>query len=343
VDSNVRRALMARNPKDGRPPFWASRRTRRSLRSAFAGPEIRGWSRLCGAASVEGMGLGSRVGRPPPMQSHRSDGPTDGPTKESGVDAVVEAAPAQLVWTGRRWVRPAVNSASGAGAIRHFKNVLVVFPHADDETVTCGGTIRRLADEGATVTLMLLTGGELGNPTGTLDLGLKATRRREVERAASILGVSRVIQEYFRDGRLSQQTIQAKSALARTMTYLDPDLIITGDAAGLDGHPDHVACSEAVTEMRRLILPHVALWYVALPAWPLTLAPHLGKMARDPRVDARPLTPTHRVFIGSAIGTKIRASYAHRSQRSAKRKGLGRLVPPWILVSLLPFEYFTEA
>jgi N-acetylglucosamine malate deacetylase 2 len=190
---------------------------------------------------------------------------------------------------------------------------------------------------------VLLTGGELGNPTGTLDLSLKATRRGEVECAASILGVTRVIQEYFRDGRLSGQLTEIKSALTRTMTYLDPDLIVTCDAAGLDGHPDHVACSEAVTEMRRLILPRAALWYVASPAGPLTLAPHLAKLAPDPGVDARRLRPTHRVFIGSAIGTKIRASYAHRSQRGAKPKGLGRLVPPWIAVSLLPFEYFTEA
>lgn len=79
------------------------------------------------------------------------------------------------------------------------------------------------------------------------------------------------------------------------------------------------------------------------PGYIERLAPHLGKLAPDPCVDARRLKPTHRVFIGSAIGTKIRASYAHRSQRGAKPKGLGRLVPPWIAVPLLPFEYFTEA
>jgi LmbE family N-acetylglucosaminyl deacetylase len=237
----------------------------------------------------------------------------------------------------------AAADSSGARAIGHFKNVLVVFPHAYDETVICGGTIRRLANEGATITLVLLTGGELGNPTGTLDLSLKATRRDEVDRAATILGVSRVIQEYFRDGRLSEQLTQVKSALSRAIAYLDPDLILTCDAAGLDGDSDHVACSEAVTEMRRLMAPRVALWYVAVPTWLSTLAPHLGNVARDPRFAARPFAPTHRVFIGSAIGTKIRAASAHRSQRRAKRKGVGRLLPRWILISLAPFEYFTEA
>jgi LmbE family N-acetylglucosaminyl deacetylase len=238
---------------------------------------------------------------------------------------------------------PPLSATSGVGAIRHFKNVLVVFPHAEDETATCGGTIRRLADAGATITLVLLTGGERGNPIGTVDLNLKAIRRGEGERAAGILGVSRVIQEYFPDGRLFEQTLQVKSAVSRTMTYVDPDLILTYDAAGLDGHPDHVACSEVVTEMRRLTHPRVPLWYVAVPTWLLTVLQLAGEMARVPRVDTRRSTPTHRVFIGSAIWPKTRASRAYRSQRIARRKGLGRLVPRRIAVSLLPFEYFAEA
>ncbi len=82
---------------------------------------------------------------------------------------------------------------------------------------------------------------------------------------------------------------------------------------------------------------------MALPAWPLILARRVGQMAPDPQVDARRLAPTLRVFIGFAIGAKIRASNAHRSQHGMIGKGLGRLVPPWIAASLLPFEYFTEA
>jgi N-acetylglucosamine malate deacetylase 2 len=220
--------------------------------------------------------------------------------------------------------------------------VLAVFPHPDDETITCGGTIRRFASAGGTVTLVILTGGERGNPSGTVDLALRATRRHEVERAASILGVTTVIQEYFPDGRLVEQATQVRSALSRTMTYVNPDLILTYDAAGLDGHPDHLACHEAVTEVRRLILPRVPLWYVALPGWLLAVLERAGQMTRDPRVDARRSSPTHRLFIGSAIGPKIQAWRAHQSQRGAIRRGFGRLVPPWIAVSLWPLEYFAE-
>ena len=59
---------------------------------------------------------------------------------------------------------------------RRFKNVLAVFPHADDETVHCGGSLARFAETGASVTLLLLTGGERGNPAGVIDPALAADR-----------------------------------------------------------------------------------------------------------------------------------------------------------------------
>jgi LmbE family N-acetylglucosaminyl deacetylase len=152
-----------------------------------------------------------------------------------------------------------------------------------------------------------------------------------------------VIQEYFPDGGLFEQTLQVKSALARTMTYVDPDLILTCEAGDLDGHPDYVACNAAVTEMRRLNHPRVPLWYATLPARLLTVPQPAGPMAHDPRVDARRSRPTHRVFLGFAVWAKMRAWKEHRSQRGAIRRGIAPLIPPWIAVSLPPFEYFTEA
>src|SRR5207248_4841807 len=115
---------------------------------------------------------------------------------------------------------------------RRFKNVLAVFPHADDETVHCGGTLARFAKTGARVTLLLLTGGERGNSAGVIDPALKAVRYREAERAAAILGISRVIQEDFADGRLRQQAAAVASILARRVTEINPDLILTYDLAG---------------------------------------------------------------------------------------------------------------
>jgi hypothetical protein len=47
-----------------------------------------------------------------------------------------------------------------------YRSVLAIFAHADDELVSCGGTLRRLAALGATVTLVILTKGSGGPAAG---------------------------------------------------------------------------------------------------------------------------------------------------------------------------------
>jgi LmbE family N-acetylglucosaminyl deacetylase len=189
---------------------------------------------------------------------------------------------------------------------------------------------------------VLLTGGERGTPSGVVDPQLKAIRRSEAQRAARILGVARVIQEDFGDGRLREEAEEVRPSLSRTIRQIDPDLILTHDRAGLYGHPDHIACSEMVTELRNTLLPGVPLWYVALPTLLLRTLQLAGQMARDPPLDASRATPSHRLFLGTAVVSKARALRAYQSQRGAIGKRLGRLVPPWIAVSVLPFEYFAE-
>jgi LmbE family N-acetylglucosaminyl deacetylase len=230
---------------------------------------------------------------------------------------------------------------NAARDLRRFTNILVVFPHPDDETVTCGGVIRRFADAGATVTLLLLTGGERGTPTGAPDNALRTTRRGEADDAAHVLGITHVIHQDFGDGQLLEQREQVLGALARTIAQVRPDLILTFDLAGLDGHPDHVACSAMLTELKTSVL-NIPMWYVALPGWVLGVLRLIGQMAKDPGLDASRALPTHRLFIGAAVVPKMRAWQAHRSQRGAIRKGLSRLVPTWLAVTGWPFEYFAE-
>jgi LmbE family N-acetylglucosaminyl deacetylase len=227
--------------------------------------------------------------------------------------------------------------------VRRFKNVLVVFPHADDETLNCGGAIRRFSTAGATVTLLLLTSGERGNPLGAADPALKAIRRREAEQVAGILGVSRLIQEDFGDGQLRDRIDDVTSYLSRAIPQIGPDLILTHDLAGLDGHPDHVACSEMLTGLRRTHFQDLPIWCVALPRRVLRLLKLVGQLANDASVDERRAIPTHRLFIGTGVVPKIRSWYAYRSQRGSLGKGLGKFLPTWIALSMLQFEYFAES
>lgn len=231
---------------------------------------------------------------------------------------------------------------NAAAEFGRFHRALAIFPHPDDETITCGGVIRRLADAGVSVTVVLLTAGERGTPTGVLDPNLKAIRRAEAEEAARHLRIAQLIQEDFGDGQLRQQAEPIRAYLTRALGAIDPDVILTYDLTGYYGHPDHVACAEMVTEVRQATARRIALWYVALPTWERTLLERVGQLQIDPANRRRSAVPTHRLFIGPALWAKIRAWSAHRSQRDAIPKGLGRFVPAWLAFSIWPFEYVSE-
>lgn len=69
--------------------------------------------------------------------------------------------------------------------------VLVLAPHPDDETLGCGATIARLADEGHEVVIGLITGeGEASHPLYGPE-GFKLIRE-ELAAACHVLGVSRI-------------------------------------------------------------------------------------------------------------------------------------------------------
>jgi LmbE family N-acetylglucosaminyl deacetylase len=226
--------------------------------------------------------------------------------------------------------------------VRRFKSVLVVFPHPDDETVSCGGTLNRFSRAGSLVTVLLLTRGERGNPQGMPDLALGELRNAEAHRAADILGASSLVHDDLGDGRLSERRAIVRRRIADQIAAVKPDLLITYDLAGLDGHADHVACAELVTELRSTEFPNISLWYVAQPWRLVRLLQIAGQLAERADVDRRRAVPTNRVFIGAGLLPKIRAWYAYRSQRGSIAKGLGRLLPTWLAVSMMQFEYFAE-
>jgi LmbE family N-acetylglucosaminyl deacetylase len=229
------------------------------------------------------------------------------------------------------------------GDVRRFKNVLVIFPHADDETVSCGGAIRQMATGDGHVTLVLLTGGECGNPAGMPDMRLQYVRRSEAEQVAKILGVSRLIQKDYGDGQLADRSAEIREFLVMTVRQVEPDLIVTYDLSGFDGHVDHIACSEVITELRTAQFPATPLWYVSMPIRLVRLLTLVGQMSADRQLGARRRLPTQRVFVGGSTVAKVRAWYAYRSQRGAIAKGLGKVVPVWLAVSMMQFEYFAEA
>lgn len=245
-----------------------------------------------------------------------------------------------LVWLGG--VIASTDLTVPAIGRRQKKSVLAVFAHADDETVNCGGTINYLSRRGAAVTLIVLTSGERGNPEGRPDPTLKQTRRREVEQAAKILGVSRLIQQDFGDGQLCQRKDEIRTYLTQVIRDIAPDAILTHDLSGMYGHQDHMACAEVLFELKRTRFTNVDLWCATLPKRLIRLLKVARIMLMDTGVDRQMPPPTLRIPIGRGLGPKIRAWYVYRSQRRLLTKGLGRLVPPWFAVSMQQFEYLAE-
>ena len=130
------------------------------------------------------------------------------------------------------------------------RTVVVVHAHPDDEAIFTGATIRRLADHGARVVLVTATAGELGEPKVPLrGRTVGELRTAELERAAELLGVSRLVLLGRRDsglpgwdsGQHPRALVQADlQALAHTVARL-AESDVGYDADGIYGHPDHVA------------------------------------------------------------------------------------------------------
>lgn len=227
---------------------------------------------------------------------------------------------------------------------RQFHRILVIFPHADDEAISCGGFIHHVTRSGSTVTLTLLTKGEKG-PNATHASSLKDIRTKEARAVATILGISRLIQQDFGDGELQQKKQELRVFIASLIEQEKPDLLITYDLAGFYGHADHIACSEIITELKKTSFPEIALWYVTFPRRILARIKLPEDMAVDPHMQEKRAYPTHKFFIGASVLPKIRAWYTYKSQLASLTKGMGIFAPIWFLwffLSMMLFEYFAE-
>jgi LmbE family N-acetylglucosaminyl deacetylase len=128
--------------------------------------------------------------------------------------------------------------------------------HPDDESIATGGSMRRAADEGHRVVLVLATMGEHGEVAeGFLDAAETLGERRlvETQRSAEILGVSVV--EFLgyvdsgmmdtpqNDGEGSFWRADVEEAAQRLATILEresADVLTVYDDNGNYGHPDHI-------------------------------------------------------------------------------------------------------
>lgn len=168
--------------------------------------------------------------------------------------------------------------------------VLFAFAHPDDETLSCGALMARLADQGTPVLLVTATRGECGEvvpgPLSHLAGTPELARHRETELAGAlrVLGVARhawlgepparaegLPPRHYEDsgmrwvrpglaGPAEQMGDEALCAAPLEETSRDvaaliaawrPTLVVGDDAGGGYGHPDHVRLRQATLQAAR--------------------------------------------------------------------------------------------
>jgi LmbE family N-acetylglucosaminyl deacetylase len=128
--------------------------------------------------------------------------------------------------------------------------------HPDDESIATGGVMRKAADEGHDVVLVLATGGEEGEVAeGFLDEGetLGERRTKETLASAAVLGAKAVEWLGYRDsGMVDTPTTanpecfwqadveEAAEKLAAILRAHECDVLTIYDSNGNYGHPDHI-------------------------------------------------------------------------------------------------------
>ena len=118
-------------------------------------------------------------------------------------------------------------------------DLLAVGCHPDDVELTCGGTLRRAADQGHRTGILDLTRGELGTK------GTPARRAREAERAAEILGVTVRDNLGLPDAGILP-TDETRLRAVGALRGLRPSVVILPWIRGR--HPDHRLGSELMRD-----------------------------------------------------------------------------------------------
>lgn len=172
------------------------------------------------------------------------------------------------------------------------RTLLAVFAHPDDEQVV-SPMLARYAREGVKVHLAIATDGQKGvREHAGIAAGeaLATARAAEARCACQQLGLEPPILMGIQDGALHEQEnkVKAREHVAKLLSELKPDAVVTWGPDGVTGHTDHRMISNIVTEVIQRGGAGVtsSLFYAGFPAERL---PALKDAAAGPARPAPPL------------------------------------------------------
>jgi N-acetylglucosamine malate deacetylase 1 len=189
----------------------------------------------------------------------------------------------------------------------NYMNILVVAPHADDETIGMGGTIARFAQQGNDVTVAVLTGHGKDQPHPLWPAETWDTVRSECTEACRMLGASKIIFEEVPAVCVADEPVWRLNKVTHSIVErVQPEMLFIPFLNDL--HPDHRQCFHSFSVAWRPYLP-------------------LGKRIREvytyetlsethlnfPYVE-QGFSPNTWVDISAFVETKIGAMECYRSQ-----------------------------
>ncbi len=192
------------------------------------------------------------------------------------------------------------------------RRLLFSLAHPDDESFGSGGTIARYVAEGAEVSLICATNGDVGTVAPEMLNGYRSVaelRLAELRCAAATLGLQPVIELGYRDsGMMHSATSEDPACLwqapreevtrrvVEVIRQVRPQVVVTFNRYGGYGHPDHIAIQRATVEAFKLAgdpqyhtnghAPYQPqkLYYTAFPTRMLRLMLSIMRArGRDPR------------------------------------------------------------
>ena len=260
--------------------------------------------------------------------------------------------------------------------------LLAVHAHADDETITMGGTLAHYAARGVRTANVCCTDGRLAtivDPTMVEEEvrpRLGEVRHAELQAALDILGVGELHWLGYHDSGMEGADSNNEpdsfwmtplEAIVRRLVGIirefRPDVVVTYDAHGAYGHPDHVQAHRAAllaveAAQHPRVYPEVGspwrvskLYYTAFARSTVRTIIEMAKRAgMESPFGENPEnvefgTPdeliTARIDCGEFTAVKRRALVAHRSQISDDFPMMR--MPEEVLREHFPTEHFTLA
>lgn len=264
------------------------------------------------------------------------------------------------------------------------RRLLLVHAHPDDETIMTGGTIAHYLAQGAEVAVVTFTLGEEGEVIGRRWAGLVADGGADQLGGFRIGELSAALAELSPDGaeplqprflggagrwrdsgmagapssRNPRALVQAPladlvAALLDELRDFDPQVVVTYDAVGTYGHPDHrrvhEVCAAALAQHTAATGRPVKVYESVTEDSALRrgLADAAGRVPagwRMPEPGELPSYPdaeiTAQVDVGAVVGRKVAALAAHATQVTVAPSGTEYALSNTIVQPVFAVEHF---